>query len=211
MIIQIPFSGFYNSIHDEQLDYELNNGLFTDYATGCNNNDNLSNHAYDAMNWRELHLDYSREYAEDFASQFELKIKFESLSSPREYNFTTDRIFCTIDDSEVMRLWHETKPEIMTNQVKTMFTSYDGFCSHYSSDFNEWGASPLEYDHNELYCLLLAWVSTNYDAGKLENVEYSFIDYKRGDGFFYELLYKHCNNKRLFTIHEYLNKRAERV
>lgn len=211
MIIQIPFSGFYNSIHDSELDYQLNNRLFTDYIAGFYNNDNLSNYAYDAIDWQNLYIEYASKYVYFFASQFELNIKFESLSSPREYNFTTDRIFCTINDSEIMRMWRETKPEVMINQVKSMFTSYDGFHSHYSNDFNEWKNSPLEYDNNELYCLLLAWVNTNYDSDKLDNFEYSFIEHESCSCFFYELICKHCTNKRLFKIHDYLNKRAERM
>lgn len=211
MIIQLPFSGFYESIHNSQIDYILWESVFTDYATGCNNNDNLSNLAYDAIKWRELFNDYAKQYAEHFAHEFELKIEFESLSSPREYNFSTDRIFCTIDDNEIMRIWRETKPAAMIDQVKKMFTSYDGFNSFYSNDFNEWANSPLEYDHNELYCLLLAWLNSNHNF-ELSDFEYSFIDSMSGNGEIEELIFKNCAiANRLNSIHYYLNKRAERA
>lgn len=209
MIIQIPFSGFYYSIHDQQLDYELFNSVFTDYATGCHNNDNLSNHAFDAIDWRELHLDYAKNYADYFAHKFNLKLEFDSLSSPREYNFATDRIFCKIDDAEVMRIWRETKPETMINQVKSMFTSYDGFSSFYCNDFNDWNESPLEYDHNELYCLLCAWLADNENY--YDDFEWRFIESNSCNGFFSELIYKHCSiANRLFKIHDYLNARYKR-
>jgi hypothetical protein len=93
MIIQIPFSGFYNSIHNSNIEYELDNGVFTDHATGRINNDRLSELAYDAINRRELYLDYAREYVDNFNCEFGLNLEFESMKSPKEYNFSTGRIF----------------------------------------------------------------------------------------------------------------------
>ena len=38
-----------------------------------------------------------------------------------------------------------------------MFTSRDGFISHYSPDIDDWGQL-RNWDHNQLYCMLEAWL-----------------------------------------------------
>lgn len=207
MILSIPFSGFYESIHDSQIESALFNGVFTDYLTGCDNNDNLSNRAYDSMNWRELRLEYCRAYVDYMAGEFEINMQFESLSSPREYNFVTDRIFVTIPDNEFLRLYSETNKQIFEKNIKDNFTSRDGFISFYSNNLSEWPINPLEFDNNEAACLFEAWIISNYDDFELSDFEWRFIESKSYNGFFDELIYKHCENKRLFTIHNYLNER----
>lgn len=210
MIVKIPFSGFYESIHNSQLDHELWHSVFTDYATGCTNNDKLSNYAYDVIDWSELFIDYSQRYVEFFAHEFKLDIKFESLSSPREYNFITDRIFCTISDNELTRLYAETDKKVFAECIKETFTSYDGFRSFYSNDLNDWPIDPLEFDHNEAACLLAAWLKQYHDFD-LSEFEWRFIENESCNGYFYELIYQYCKNERLFKIHDYLNTRAARV
>ena len=210
MILSIPFSGFYDSIHDSQIDNALWQGVFTDYATGCNNNDNLSNLAFDSINWHDLRLDYSREYVEFMAFEYDLKIEFESLKIPTFYNFETDRIFVNMPDNEFLRIYNETDKSIFEKNIKDNFTSRDGFISFYSNDINEWSENPLDYDCNEAMCLFEAWLIDNHEF-VLDEFEWRFIESNYCDGFYDELIYKHCENKRLFKIHDYLNKRAERV
>lgn len=210
MILSIPFSGFYESIHDSQIDNELWQNVFTDYRTGCDNNDNLSNRAFDSINWHDLWIEYSREYVDFMAHEYDLKIEFESLSSPREYNFVTDRIFVNMPDCEFLRIYNEIDKKVFADCIKSHFTSYDGFISFYSNDINEWPENPLDYDCNEAMCLFEAWLIDNHEFD-LNDFELRFIESNYCDGFYHELIYKHCENKRLFKIHDYLNKRAERV
>ena len=210
MLIQIPFSGFYESIHNSQIDNELNYGVFTDHATGCTNNDKLSQLAFDSMDWRKLFIEYAQEYTKYFAHKFNLNIEFESLSSPKKYNFSTDRIFVTIPDSDLLKMYAEVDRSLFAENIKKTFTSYDGFSSFYSNDIHDWSTNPLEFDHNEATCLFESWLIDKHEFD-LNDFEWCFIESASSNGFYYELIYKHCEDKRLFTVCDYLNKRAERV
>lgn len=208
MIIQIPFSGFYDSIHNSFIDDVLENQIFTDYATGCTNNDRLSFLAWDSIQWNKLYLDYAKEYAALFADKFNINMQFESMTSPREYNFTTDRIFCEISESEVLRLFNDTDKNILAKNARDTFTSRDGFISFYNPDYLTWD-DVLTWDCNQLHVLLDSYIDDSQfdDFG----YEYSIIEDLICNGFINELIYKHCTNKRLFKIHDYLQSRIERV
>jgi hypothetical protein len=82
MIIQLPFSGFYESIHDSGFDEALWNSLFTDYQTGTENNGKLSELVYDKMDWTGAHNEYAKLYTEKFAEKTKINLTFEFLSSP---------------------------------------------------------------------------------------------------------------------------------
>jgi hypothetical protein len=122
------------------------------------------------------HTEYSKVYrkvAEFYTEAFEQwatdelelpagSFSFAEMTSPREYNFQTDRIFATITDEAVQAMFsrsesdnHKTLAEVIRNR----FTSYDGFMSHYPNDLESWLEKPLEdWDHNEVGTLLLACV-----------------------------------------------------
>ena len=218
MIIKIPFSGFYDSIHSSNIEYELDNNIFTDRESGMINNDRLSELAYDAIDWNELHLDYAREYVDNFNNKFDLNLVFESMDSPKEYNYITDRIFCEINKKQLKQLVKQTSKENLDKQAKVMFTSCDGFASFYDNNYLTWGEIET-WDFNQLYCLLIAWIDTNHskidynDSGDAEDWydhEIWLMDDSINNGFLYDLICTHCTNKRLFVIHDYLNKRIER-
>ena len=209
MIIQLPFSGFYESIHSSNIEYELDSGVFTDHASGMINNDRLSELAYDAIDWNELHLDYAREYVDNFNNKFDLNLVFESMTSPKEYNFSTDRIFCEINKKELKQLVKQTSKENLAKMAKSMFTTADGFISFYDNDYLTWGKIET-WDFNQLYCLLMAWLETEHDISDWYDEEIYLMDSSQGNGFYYNLIYKHCSDKRLFKIADYLNTRFER-
>ena len=198
MIIQIPFSGFYESIHSSAIDDAINY-TFTDYASGIENNDRLSERLYDSLNWRDMLTEYAKEYADTFAYRFGIELEFESLSSPREYNFTTDRIFCRINEAEVLRLYASTDKNKLDQVAREMFTSRDGFNSFYDPDPLSWGEVST-WDYNQLYALLVAYVDD-------DDFETYLMDNVFSDGTINDLLYKHCSDKRIFKIHDYLQSR----
>lgn len=205
MIIQIPFNGFYESVHNSMIDSELEREL-SDFVTGCDINQELVNRAYDAMDWQNLHCDYAKKYAEYFASEFDLKITYESMTSPREYNFTTDRIFCEIKLAEVMRLFENVKIERLTEVARDMFTSRSGFHSFYVNDFKNWGDLST-WDCNQLQALLVA----SLDAEELQDADYKIGERLSGNGEINPLLYENCLIlNRLNDINRYLSKREER-
>lgn len=184
MIVQIPFNGFYESIHDSMIDDELERDLSDDDGTL---NEGLESRAYDAMNWYELNQGYAKKYAEYFALEFDLKITFESMTSPREYNFSTDRIFCEIEPTEVMRLFENVDVERLDKIAREMFTSCSGFISFYDNDWTTWG-QVFTWDCNQLQALLIA----SLDADELQEVDSKLSEEMSCNGVISELLYTHC-------------------
>lgn len=88
-------------------------------------------------------------------------MRYESMSSPREYNFTTDRLFAygRLQAFRVMlRLARRPENrEAWRACVKARHSSRSGFSSFYSNDstdLDSWGAEIGDYDHNMLATLL---------------------------------------------------------
>jgi len=79
------------------------------------------------------------------------------ISSPREYNFTTDRLFVEVSIASLFQLYHKVDQDILAETIRDNFTSYDGFISHYSNDINsdEW-RNLAEWDHNRWLTLIEA-------------------------------------------------------
>jgi hypothetical protein len=91
-----------------------------------------------------------------------LGMTFESMDSPREYNFATDRVYADIP-LKVMRdlLKRSTAEghETLAQVIASRFTSRSGFASFYPSDCAAWLAKAgrlQDWDHNELGTLLIA-------------------------------------------------------
>lgn len=151
----IPFSGFYESVHDQALD-DACESILQDDSGDCVH-DALPMRLFDAVDWGLAHQAYARRYAADWCDRLGIKgAEFEELNSPREYNFTTDRIFVRIPDAEVARIHRETKPDELARVAREWFTSRSGFISFYSPDVSTWG--PIGgWDHNKVGALLQAW------------------------------------------------------
>lgn len=204
MLTTVPFSGFYNSFHDACLDDRLGS-MFSDRETGCHPNKDLLDAAYGAVRWAHVHHQYAEDYCRAFAHEFGINLSFDSLVSPREYNFETDRIFATIDEDEVRRLFGEVDPDDLTAIAKERFTSCDGFISFYDPDWRAWG-DVLEWDCNQVGTLLLAWLQKedpDFDQyAELNLMENAHIEHWLSQG---------KEMERLLRIHDYLQERAERA
>jgi hypothetical protein len=84
-------------------------------------------------------------------------LTFESMQSPREYNFGTDVLFVTVNDIELLASL--VNPGEFEHVIQNYFTSRSGFISFYSNDIEAWRAKPFaEWDHNELGALLTAYL-----------------------------------------------------
>lgn len=87
---------------------------------------------------------------------------FESMDSPREYNFATDRVYGLIPLKVMRELFRRSKAEkhvTLAAVVADRFTSYDGFISSYRSHLGDWLAEAgrlQDWDHNQLGTLLIA-------------------------------------------------------
>lgn len=210
--VVLPFSGFYESLHGSELDSTLDY-MLSDAATGCDVNDGLRYRAWDKCNWWAVWREYAKEYAESFAREFELpSLAFESLQSPREYNFTTDRIFCHIDAADIAKMRDETTPLTLEKVARDMFTSRDGFISFYSPDVSEWG-DVAEWDHNQLHCLLCAYIEDRLCVDEFDRwAEMDLMEDARCNGKLDSWIADNTDGiERLFRVHDYLESRANRV
>ena len=124
------FSGFYNTIFqaDEELAIE----------------DPYTSDDYD-FDYEEYEQEVAKEcvkVVEEWLENFDIKIKFEELISPREYNFTNDSINVeyTIEKNTVKEIldYLEIEKEAFAKYIKKQYTSRDGFISSHSSDSEEW-------------------------------------------------------------------------
>lgn len=206
MLTTIPFSGFYESHHDAELDDALDR-MFSDRGTGCTVNGPLRDRALGACQWGLVHGNYAAEYARALAEKFKIAMKFESLQSPREYNFATDRIFCEIELEEVKRIRSATDEKAFRDEARNRFTSRSGFISFYSPDVDDWGDID-DWDHNQVGTLIAAYIdeqAMGFDMG----AEYDLMESARCNGRLDEWIIQATPDiGRLLTIHDYLQERA---
>ena len=149
IVTTIPFTGFYNEPMTDNYNFESSEDwgkFFLEFAKGYVQNLN--------------------EYIKD-ETGIDLKLAFESLDSPKEYNFTTDRIFAYADPHHIRRLLNiaENGDEVFRKVARERFTSRDGFISSYHVNPDQW---TKHWDYNQWGTLLLAameanLLSTEYD------------------------------------------------
>ena len=171
MIIQIPFSGFYESWYSD----ELNSVEEREVEYFCEENDDidkdwLANEMWRFQDIRKAEVAICPAYVDAFNDHMfetfdlQLGLTFSDMSSPKEYNFTTDRIFAHISEEKALELYQSVGMQLLAKTIKERFTSCDGFISFYSNRLEDWLCKPLsEWDHNELGTLLEALVADDND------------------------------------------------
>ena len=206
----IPFSGFYESIHSGEIDCAIENMLSD--SSGCNP---VSNRISDEI-WShtgDVTAEYAREFLADFqtwlAGNCDVKVKlhFDELSSPRSYNFTTDRIFAKLSRDSVRKLYCAVDKALLDKVITARFTSYDGFSSFYAPNRAAWGKLD-DWDANQVGTILVALVAQS----KRENWEYEIIEDWSSEGLVDNWVYAALDSegKRLVKLAGYLREREER-
>lgn len=163
--VKIPFSGFYESAHDSEIDHALESYFDKE---GDGKQAVPENLYWSFDHFGDIHREYAELYAKHFGYYFEeaTGIKFplvlEALKSPREYNFETDRIFCDVRLSVLKAIYAYCDKDILRQRIAECFTSRSGFMSFYSNDLDTWTVKPLkDWDHNELGTLIEAALITS--------------------------------------------------
>lgn len=168
----IPFSGFYNSVHSDEIDHTFEQ-MFSDRDTGSvQAPECICDKARDAVSWSWVYRQYAKEYCESFLAWLSLDGVFESMSSPKFYNFETDRVFAELTRSDLARLWRGVSKADLDTACNARFTSRSGFASHYQPDWRTWG--PLStWDHNQIGTLLECFAETERggDFGPMEELD----------------------------------------
>lgn len=181
--VNIPFQGFYYSWYSDALDREQES--YADYyiqdaqeredtsrdlrLTESEVNEILS----DVTDWpkaQEMVAECYTDYFFEFLSEetgINIAHKYEVMTSPREYNFATDRIFADVSWFSLARLFVLSKQEDhkrLRATIELKCTSRSGFISFYSSNIDTWLKKPLaDWDHNELSMLIRAFLPENWD------------------------------------------------
>lgn len=179
-IIRLPgFPGFYESSLSQAIDYEESSYIEYECDTHDKerearfpeeirlNESEMASIFFDHTQYSIAYQNLARDYLDYFARELRdtlgipVTLQWESMSSPREYNFETDRVFATISESDIWRLWVMSSRdghEALRAIVRRHFTSRGGFLSHYSNDLDSWidGRRPSDFDHNELAAVLEA-------------------------------------------------------
>jgi hypothetical protein len=176
----INFGGFYNSIHDDNIEWACES-YFSDDNGNCNWDIILDN--VDFKKLRGVYIDlYCDLFSDWLKENYKVDIKFKniSLSSPREYNFETDKILCDIDimenESLIKALQSNTK---FLDWLKDRTKSRSGFISFYSYD-------DAMNNKNDMYSVYaLEYLASEYESTDFES------DYDRASG--YDVLYSEMN------------------
>ena len=118
----LAFGGFYHSEHSENID----------------NNIELYGYDWEEVDYKNTYINYCNAYLNRLSEELEINLKFIQLDSPREYNFVTDKILCSISESDFNNLLNTYDFGILGN-TKELFNyieehskSRDGFSSFYS-------------------------------------------------------------------------------
>ena len=159
-IATIPFQGFYNSLYSHAIDSEIENSIdyyYKEYELTEAQRDTLAN-GYLEKNTSEFYKYIAEDYAEAFIHEIEvetelsLDAKFESMESPREYNFQTDRLFIELPEASAVAFVNyilANHKDELEKLIAQRFTSRSGFISHYDNTLEAWG-DPSEWDYNQL-------------------------------------------------------------
>lgn len=184
------FTGFYHSVfcqfeswHDSEMEY-----LTTE--------EGMTEEEAEEKLWKCDTRPANIAVSEDLCDAFEtlwndnfnaqIKMTFDSLDSPREYNFSTDRISASIEfDGKELKELIEKHLDSITEHIAQTFKMRDGFMPHYSDDVKEWDLENLEdLDHNEINVILTAlckhedlddldlYYESNISEVFMNNVEY---------------------------------------
>lgn len=187
--IQLPFCGFYESDASRMIDGEIEQA-FSDEKGNCLNvpEETYFKKEY-CIDHKAIEIELVKAYVDAYEAQYEgetgilLNATFEEMTSPREYNFETDRVFITVPLATVKKLYAASKKDKhveLAKEIKKRCTSYDGFYSFYSNNLDDWLVKGfLAWDHNEMKILLQAVL----------NIHDSEADFN-----VYELLESWCSN-----------------
>ena len=175
--LQLPFAGFYGSIHDSEIDHVVERiGEDWEQAMDSYIPDDLLQLFWDGASFASTRLEYSKFYADAFGDEYlDGDCTFTAMTSPREYNFATDRIFATIGAKTLAKLGAGVDEQNLDRIAADRHTSYDGFISSYKADWRGWGPV-TEWDHNQLETLLLAYLETERGEAWDQWAEYALCE-----------------------------------
>lgn len=132
--------------------------IFDDYTINDDKENGYIHYDVDYF-WENFQNDKYKKRINELASEFldgkidndngvEITIKCKEIYSPKEYNFATDEIVMDVTYSKMRILQVVKKDHENFNQfLKDNYTSYDGFMSFTSNNFDDW---LVDFEENEI-------------------------------------------------------------
>ena len=168
-LVKIPFSGFYNSIHDSVIDSAL------EYESECYaDSDKANDIILDALNvnhYDKIREALSKVFVEGVNELFwyeydiNLDLEFDSLKSPKFYNYSTDEIYCYVANDKINELVALLDNENdFIKALKDKYKSRDGFIV-FDSTLQAIDNKDYSLFFSDLLCQLI-------DFDKIDNNEY---------------------------------------
>lgn len=157
--VQIPFTGFYESIHSAPFDDAVEQTL-----------EEYPNVEYDdlELDWAGYVKEYSEVYVDAYVEELkdlgersvDISLKYQLTDSPEQYNFVTDVIVAEISDDDIKKVMKAHSLDAfksLRDFIKSRHTSCDGFFSFYSSSLEDWDVTEvLNWDEVQLGTMLHA-------------------------------------------------------
>jgi len=170
--LTIPFCGFDESVADSNIDpardYDIENYNEEWIPADIRGDESaryIADLLYDNYDYKTAQRLYVIKYVEALQDALNSKVslQFEAMVSPKEYNFTTDRIFCDMPLSDMKKIMKDHKKDkfrTLKATIEANHTSRDGFVSFYRPELSLWTERPLDQlDHNELGTVFEAWLT----------------------------------------------------
>jgi hypothetical protein len=135
--------------------------------------------------WTEEERPYTYEGAEPGSSYTHrtyhrgMAYEWEEMVSPREYNFTTDRLFAKFSLSDLETIRQRLDAAELAQEARERFTSRSGFISFYDPDVSTWPEALEDWDHNQLGTLVRAFVAL--ELGERDNLDDELYEAVRPD------------------------------
>ena len=179
----IPFDGFYESFISDDIDHQIGQQIEWDSDIYDLNEDEqqVLEDSYLSVNrsyfYNQIAEDYTNFYIDALNERlkgFTLKATYKFFTSPREYNFETDRIFIEIEENhaiDFIKYIIKNHKKELENKIKDRFTSRSGFWSHYKNRLDLWTKDFKEWD-----CNMIGTCFELFDLEE-EDINYSLRDY----------------------------------
>lgn len=159
--VQIPFMGFYESIHNSNIDQAIEMGFNYDHETGEEKEvtAEVFDAIYAAVEWDPIHQEYAKKFVEAFGEEFDLDLTFDEMQSPQFYNYSTDRLFALAPREQIDKIRKEVEQmDDWADYIKERCSDGPGFWSFYPNDIKDekWTRETLDECQYEI--ILRHWL-----------------------------------------------------
>ena len=127
LIIELPFSGFYHSMHDFYIDNTIEC-----LSDDCNE-DSLSAEQVEMIEYKPIFEAVCKHYIQAYNGVFydehniHLDLTFHSMTSPKFYNFETDRLYAEINQETFNQVISLLSDDAIQSKLKDKYKTRDGY------------------------------------------------------------------------------------